>query len=139
MQSAPVKRRFPLEFHARYPPHMDIKVYEYKGCGTCHKALKWLEAKGVQYEKIPIREQPPSKTELNRMLKIYEGNLRRLFNTSGGDYKELNLKDKLSSLTETQAINLLAGNGNLIKRPFVLTKKNGVIGFKEEEWKNLLG
>ena len=115
-----------------------LKVYEYKGCGTCRKALKWLEAYGIPYKKIPIREQPPSKTELKRMLKIYEGNLRRLFNTSGGDYKELNLKDKLPALSETQAINLLAGNGNLIKRPFVLTKKNGVIGFKEEEWAALM-
>ena len=116
-----------------------LKIYEYKGCGTCRKALKWLEAKGVQYEKIPIREQPPSKTELKRMLKIYEGNLRRLFNTSGDDYKELNLKDKLPTLSDTQAISLLAGNGNLIKRPFVLINKSGVIGFKEEEWKKLLG
>lgn len=115
-----------------------LKIYEYKGCGTCRKALKWLEAKGIQYDKIPIREKPPSKSELKRMLKVYESNLRRLFNTSGGDYKALNLKDKLSSLTETQAINLLAGNGNLIKRPFVLTKKGGVIGFKEEEWAVLL-
>jgi len=116
-----------------------LKIYEYKGCGTCRKALKWLEAKGIQYKKIPIREQPPSKTELKRMLKIYEGNLRRLFNTSGGDYKTLNLKDKLPGLSEAQAINLLAGNGNLIKRPFVLNKIGGVIGFKEEEWKKLLG
>ena len=116
-----------------------LKIYEYKGCGTCRKALKWLETKGIQYKIIPIREQPPSKTELKRMLKIYEGNLRRLFNTSGGDYKELNLKDKLPGLSEAQAINLLAGNGNLIKRPFVLTKKGGVIGFKEEEWAKLLG
>ncbi len=117
---------------------MDIKVYEYKGCDTCRKALKWLEARGVQYEIIPIREKPPSKAKLKRMLKVYEGNLRRLFNTSGGDYKELNLKDKLPTLSEAQAINLLAGNGNLIKRPFVLTKKGGVIGFKEEEWAALL-
>ena len=115
-----------------------LKIYEYNGCGTCRKALKWLGAKGIQYDKIPIREKPPSKSELKRMLKVYEGNLRRLFNTSGGDYKELNLKDKLPSLSDAQAIDLLAGNGNLIKRPFVLTKKDGVIGFKEEEWAVLL-
>ena len=116
-----------------------LRVYEYKGCGTCRKALKWLESMGVQYEIIPIREQPPSKAELKQMLKIYEGNLRRLFNTSGGDYKELNLKDKLPALSEAQAINLLAGNGNLIKRPFVLMKNGGAVGFKEEEWAALLG
>ena len=115
-----------------------LKIYEYKGCGTCRKALKWLEAKGIQYDKIPIREKPPSKSELKRMLKLYEGNLRRIFNTSGGDDKELNPKDKLPSLSDTQAIDLLAGNGNLIKRPFVLTKKGGVIGFNEEEWAVLL-
>jgi len=115
-----------------------LKIYDYKGCGTCRKALKWLEARKIQYDKIPIREKPPSKTELKRMLKVYEGNLRRLFNTSGGDYKEFNLKDRLPALSNTQAIDLLAGNGNLIKRPFVLTKKGGVIGFKEEEWAVLL-
>ncbi len=117
---------------------MTLKVFEYRGCGTCRKAWKWLEARKIQYDKIPIREQPPSKTELKRMPKIYEGNLRRLFNTSGGDYKALNLKDKLPALSDNQAIDLLAGNGNLIKRPFVLTKKGGVIGFKEEEWAALL-
>ena len=117
---------------------MTLKVFEYRGCGTCRKAWKWLEARKIQYDKIPIREQPPSKTELKRMPKIYEGNLRRLFNTSGGDYKELNLKDKLPTLPDTQAINLLSGNGNLIKRPFVLNQKGGVIGFKEEEWAALL-
>ena len=27
---------------------------------------------------------------------------------------------------------------NLVKRPFVLTKTGGLLGFKEIEWKNLL-
>lgn len=73
------------------------------------------------------------------MLKLYKGNVRRLFNTSGGDYKALNLKDKLSALSDSEAMDLLAANGNLVKRPFVLTKNGGVVGFKEEEWKVLLG
>ena len=73
------------------------------------------------------------------MLKLYKGNIRRLFNTSGGDYKTLNLKDKLPDLSDSAAMDLLAANGNLVKRPFVLTKNGGVVGFKEEEWKVLLG
>ena len=118
---------------------MKLKVYEYKGCGTCRKALKWLEVKGVKYKKVPIREQPPTKAELKRMLKIYNGNMRRLFNTSGGDYQALNLKDKLPEMSTEEAVNLLADNGNLIKRPFMLTKGGGVIGFKVEEWEDLFG
>ena len=125
-------------FLRHYPP-MGLKIYEYKGCGTCRKALKWLESREIEFTRIPIRDQPPSKTELKRMLKLYERNVRRLFNTSGGDYKTLNLKDKLHALSDSVAIDLLAGNGNLVKRPFVLTKNGGVVGFKEEEWEVLLG
>ena len=114
---------------------MTLKIYEYKGCGTCRKALKWLEAKGIEFEKIAIRETPPTKAELRRMLKVYEGNLRALFNTSGGDYRAMNMKEKLPSLSKVEAIDLLAANGNLVKRPFVMTKDGGVVGFNEAEWK----
>ena len=113
---------------------MTLKIYEYKGCDTCRKALKWLEAKGIESERIAIRETPPSKAEVKRMLKAYEGNLRALFNTSGGDYRAMNMKEKLPSLSNVEAIDLLAGNGNLVKRPFMMTKDGGVVGFNEAEW-----
>lgn len=115
---------------------MTIKIYEYKGCGTCRKALKYLDGKKVSYEAIPIREKPPTKAELKRMLSYYEGNSKKLFNTSGGDYKALGLKDKLDSMSIEKQIELLSSNGNLVKRPFVLGKDFGLVGFKEDEWKD---
>jgi Spx/MgsR family transcriptional regulator len=111
-----------------------IKVYEYKGCGTCKKALKFLDTHHIEYKKIPIRETPPSKSELKKMLKSV-GELKKLFNTSGQDYRQLNLKDKLPLLSEEEAITLLSQNGNLIKRPFVLDGTKGIVGFKEDPWK----
>ena len=107
-----------------------MKVYVYEKCGTCRNALKFLQARGVKFTSVPIREQPPTTAELRRMLKIYGGEIRRLFNTSGLDYKAQNLKDKLPKLSTDEAITLLAGNGNLVKRPFVLTAKGGMAGFK---------
>jgi arsenate reductase len=117
---------------------MNLKIYAYQNCGTCRKAFKFLEASGVKYTAAPIREQPPSRTELKKMLRIYGCDLRRLFNTSGQDYKRLKMKDKLPKMGEDEAIALLASNGNLVKRPFVLTKTGGLLGFNEMEWKNLL-
>ena len=111
-----------------------LKIYEYKNCGTCRKALKYLEERGVAFERISIRETPPTKTELKTMLKSYKGERKRLFNTSGGDYKSMNMKDRLPDLTDEEAIALLSENGNLIKRPFVLSGDQGVIGFKVDEW-----
>lgn len=111
-----------------------MKIYTYKNCGTCRKAVKWLRENGIEFDELPIRETPPSQAEIKKMLGHLDGELRRLFNTSGGDYRELNLKEKLPTMTVAEAQQLLAGNGNLIKRPFVLGEGFGLVGFKEAEW-----
>jgi len=120
-----------------------MKVYEYKNCGTCQKALKFLDKKGVKYERIPIVEQPPSVTELKTMLKHLKsrgGSFKQLFNTSGQQYRELKIGDKIKAgMTESEAISLLSKNGKLIKRPFVLVGDTGLVGFKEDEWKKVFG
>jgi len=113
---------------------MILKIYAYKNCDTCRKALRWLKENHVRHKVVPIREQPPTETELRRMLGFYGGNLRKLFNTSGQDYKALNLKDKLPCMSESEAIRLLSKNGNLVKRPFTLSERAGLVGFKTEEW-----
>ena len=115
------------------------KVYEYKCCDTCRKALKWLENKQVNYSLISIRETPPNKAELRRMLKSYDGNIRKLLNSSGSDYKKLKLKDNLPKLSEAQLIDMLNTNGNLVKRPFVINRSGGIVGFNEKEWANFFG
>ena len=114
-----------------------MKIYSYKNCGTCRKAVQWLARQNIEFTEIPIREKPPTKVELRRMLEIQDGNLRKLFNTSGQDYKALGMKDKLPTLTEAEALDLLSENGNLVKRPFVLTESGGTVGFNEDEWKRL--
>jgi arsenate reductase len=116
-----------------------LKVFAYAGCDTCRKALKFLKERGVAHEVVPIRETPPTKAELKRMLAFHDGELRKLFNTSGQDYKALGLAAKLPTLSADEALTLLAGNGNLVKRPFVLGKELGLVGFKAEEWERRLG
>ena len=116
---------------------MKLKVYAYKNCATCRKALQYLSARGLEFWTIPIREQPPTRTELKKMLKLYGGKTQKLFNTSGQEYKRLNLKAKLPTLTTDEAINLLSSNGSLVKRPFVLSDEGGIVGFSEEEWEKL--
>lgn len=111
-----------------------MKIYTYKNCFTCRKATKLLEAKGISFEELPIRETPPSRPELEKMLGYYEGDLRRLFNTAGGDYRELSLKDRLPDMTQEEAFEILSSRGNLVKRPFLIGKDFGLVGFKEAEW-----
>ena len=116
-----------------------LTVYAYQACDTCRKALKWLKAQGISHEVKAIRETPPSPAELKAAVKAFGGELRPLFNTAGGDYRELGLKDKLPSMREDEAVALLSKNGNLVKRPFVLGDGVVLVGFKEDEWRKALG
>ena len=116
-----------------------LKIYEYKNCSTCKKALKWLDAKGLDFQAYPIRETPPSVAELKTMLAHHEGNISKLFNTSGQDYRAMGLKDKLGDLSEAEKLELLHSNGNLVKRPFILGPNSGTTGFKEDLWTELFG
>jgi arsenate reductase (glutaredoxin) len=116
---------------------MKPRVYEYERCSTCKKALKWLDERGVAFERVPIVEQPPTLKELERMLQLQGGDVKRLFNTSGQLYRELGVSAKLPGMSTGEALKLLAGHGKLVKRPFVLTEEGGAVGFKEPEWKAL--
>jgi arsenate reductase len=111
-----------------------VTVYTYAKCSTCRDATKWLRARGIEFTERPIRETPPTLDELERMLVCQDGNLRRLFNTSGVDYRERGLATKLTKMPVPAAFRLLASNGNLVKRPFLLGDTFGLVGFDKAAW-----
>lgn len=115
----------------------ELKVYLYSKCGTCRKAKQFLQEREIPFSEIPIREQPPTVSELERMLAAYQGEIRKLFNTSGQDYRNGGYKEKLKQMDTQQALAELAGNGNLIKRPFVISDRIQRVGFRQEEWESL--
>ncbi len=110
----------------------------YPGCSTCKKAQKWLDAHNITYTIRNIKENPPSLDELKEIYTESHLPLRKLFNTSGQVYRQMQLKDKLPSMDETQQLQLLASDGMLIKRPILRMKGISLIGFKEAEWEEKL-
>lgn len=113
-------------------------VYTYSNCDSCRRAVKWLRGREIDFIEKPIREIPPSLRELRAMLVHQQGELRRLFNTSGRDYREQRLGERLDALSESAALDLLAQNGNLVKRPFLLGESLGLVGFHEATWARAL-
>lgn len=116
-----------------------LTVYAYQKCSTCRDAQKWLTARGIPHEVKAIRETPPTVTDLKTVLQATGGDIRKLFNTSGVDYRELGMKDKLPAMSEAEALKLLSTNGNLVKRPFALGGGKALVGFKESDWAAALG
>ena len=111
-----------------------MKVYCYPKCTTCKKALKWLDEQNKDYELVDIKENNPSKEVLRAAYEKSGLPLKRFFNTSGLKYKELKLKDRLAEMSEEEQLDLLAGDGMLVKRPLVLADSVVLTGFKEAEW-----
>lgn len=114
-----------------------VKVYEYPNCSTCRKATNWLTNQRYPVERVDITKTPPSIAELKEMLKIQNGNIKKLFNTTGHAYREKGFKEKLAAMSEADALKTLHGNGMLIKRPFVLWEGKGLVGFDVDVWKKI--
>jgi len=81
-----------------------MELYSYSKCGTCRKAIRFLENRKVKFELIDITEITP---------------------------------DKLKTMTESQALDLLASDGMLIKRPIAVDKRKVTVGFDIEEYKKV--
>ena len=107
---------------------------EYPKCSTCKKAKKWLEENNIEFIDRNIVEETPTVEELIEWIQKSGKELKKWFNTSGLKYKELNLKDKLVTMSDKEKIELLASDGMLIKRPVLVSDKGIFTGFKEDKW-----
>ena len=110
----------------------------YPKCTTCKKAKKWLEDNGIEYTQCHIAEDNPTYDELSEWQTRSGLPLKKFFNTSGMLYRELQLKDKLPEMSREEQLELLAGNGMLVKRPLAIDGDRVLVGFKEEQWRELL-
>lgn len=112
-----------------------FRVYHYPQCTTCKKALKWLSENDVSVELIDIVKHPPSKRELREVLASAGVPLKKLFNTSGVSYREGKFGERLASMSEAEALDALAADGKLIKRPLLLGKGVSLVGFDEAAYR----
>ena len=115
-----------------------MQVLCYSKCSTCKKALQWLDANGVQYDLRDIKTENPTEQELRLWHEKSGLPLKRFFNTSGRQYRALELKDRLPEMPENEQFTLLASDGMLVKRPLLIDGDTVLTGFREADWANKL-
>lgn len=118
---------------------MSVLFLEYPKCSTCKKAKKWLDEHGVDYVDSDIVADNPTAEEIETFHQLSGLPIRRLFNTSGMKYRELNIKAKFDEgITDEECYELLASDGMLVKRPLLIGDDFAIPGFKEDAWKEAL-
>lgn len=110
----------------------------YPRCSTCKKAENWLIEQGFSFEKRDIKLENPSSDELAAWYKKSGLPLKRFFNTSGIQYRALELKNKLADMSEEEQLTLLSTDGMLVKRPLLITDDVVLTGFRQEVWEQAL-
>ena len=113
-----------------------IIFYSYLKCSTCRKAAKWLKSKDFEFQLIDIVKEPPLVNYLNLALEQYSDDKKRIFNTRGKAFKNLNLD--IYCLSREEIVQLLLSDGKLIKRPFLIFGEKIILGFNEAEYSNHL-
>ena len=106
----------------------------YPKCSTCQKAKAFLEENGVSYTLRDIKTENPTEDELRQWHKLSGLPLKKFFNTSGLQYRALELTKKLPTMTEDEQFALLATDGMLVKRPLLVGEDFVLTGFKQADW-----
>lgn len=110
----------------------------YPKCTTCQRAKAWLDEHGVSCEARDIKLENPSAEELRTWWKASGNPLKKFFNTSGLQYRALDLKDRLPGMDEEEQLRLLSTDGMLVKRPILVGEDFVLTGFRPAEWEEAL-
>ena len=116
---------------------MEYIFIAYPKCSTCQKAKRFLDENKIKYKEKHIVIETPTYEELKEIIELSGLPVSKFFNTSGLLYRSMNLKEELKNCSDDDKIRLLASNGMLIKRPLLIKKEKVLVGFKEDEWKEL--
>lgn len=113
-------------------------ILSYAGCSTCKKAMRWLDAHGIDVEVRAIVDQPPTEAELSRWIPGSGLSVRKWLNTSGQSYRAIG-KEAVDAAEEATITRWLSEDGKLVKRPVLVADGRVLVGFREEAYDELFG
>ena len=112
----------------------------YPKCSTCKNAKRLLNKNEITYEERDIKENNPTFEEIKDWHIKSDLPIKTFFNTSGIIYKEMNLKNKISQMTNEECYKLLSTNGMLVKRPILVGNNTIIVGFNKNnsnQWESI--
>ena len=118
---------------------MSATFFQYPKCSTCRKAAALLKSVDVSFKSIDLVETPPSEKTLRAIHKRSGLDIRKLFNVSGQSYRGGGFKDRLPTMSLDEALEALAADGKLIKRPILVSGDRVIVGFDEAAYRELAG
>ena len=105
-----------------------IKFLHKPSCTTCRKARSYMEKRGFGMEFRDLGKERLSSAELEKL--IGDRDHTEFLNTRNELYRRKNMKENPPSRAE--AIQMMAAEPNLIRRPVILAGGRVVLGFDKD-------
>ena len=105
-----------------------VKFLHKPSCTTCRKARSYMEKRGFGMEFRDLGKQRLSPEELEKL--IGDRDHTEFLNTRNELYRRKNMKEHPPSRNE--AIQMMAAEPNLIRRPVILAGGRVVLGFDKD-------
>ena len=105
--------------------HPSPVIYYNPKCSKCRKTLKLIHDQGQHAETVEYLKEPPTRTELQRILQLLGMTAKQLLRKKEPAYRESGLTD---SSDEKEILDTMIKFPILIERPIVIHKDKAVIG-----------
>lgn len=113
-----------------------VVIYHNPRCSKSRQTLQLLEARGIQPKVVDYLQDPPSQSELKRILKLLGLEPRELMRRKEPEYKAAGLDNP--ELKREQLIQALQQHPKLIERPIVLANGKAALGRPPEQVLDIL-
>ena len=113
-----------------------VTIYHNPSCGTSRNVLAMIRAAGIEPKVVDYLKTPPSKPELERLVRATGGSLRALLREKGTPYGELGLAD--AKWSDDALLDLIGRHPILLNRPIVVTDRGAALCRPSEKVLDLL-
>jgi len=112
-----------------------IELYGIPNCDTVRKARKWLDAQDVTFTFHDFKKEGVEPERLAAWADA--AGWEAILNKRGTTFRKLSEDDK-AEIDRPKAMNLMAAQPSLIKRPVVEHADGILVGFDEDRWRTAL-
>jgi arsenate reductase (glutaredoxin) len=114
-----------------------ITIYGIKNCQSVQKAVNFLNSKNLEVTFWDYKKQGIDGEHLQTWCNKFTW--QKVLNRSGMMWRKASDQDKSKVIDEETAIEFMLQVPTSIKRPIIEVDGNLVLGFDEEEYKNIFG
>ena len=112
-----------------------VKIYGIPNCDTMKNARRWLEANGIEYDFHDYKKLGVPEKNLKNW--VNQAGWETILNKRGTTWRKLD--DELKHTIDNEsAIKVMLDNPSIIKRPVLESNHLLLIGFKEDEYRQLI-